>query len=65
MEREAAAKFIHWKAVKLLLIQKMLKIMLKSHLIVLTYQEMKINMALALTENCWMKIMNSLINLIH
>jgi hypothetical protein len=52
MEREAAAKFIHWKAVKLLLIQKMLKIMLKSHLIVLTCQELEINVALALTENC-------------
>jgi hypothetical protein len=65
MEREAAAKFIRLRPMNLLLIQKMFKVMLKSHLIVLKCQEMKINMALALTENCWMKIMNSLINLIH
>jgi hypothetical protein len=60
MEKEAAAKFIRYQ-MKLLLNQIMVRMLLESHLKVVAFQE-EMKVVMALTDNCLVKNMKSLIN---
>jgi hypothetical protein len=60
MEKDTAAKFIRYQ-MKLLLNQIMVRMLLESRLKVVAYQE-EMKVVMALTDNCLMKNMKSLIN---
>jgi hypothetical protein len=60
MEKEAAAKFIRYQ-MNLLLNRIMVRMLLESHLTVVAYQE-EMKVAMALTDNCLVKNMKSLIS---
>ena len=60
MEKEAAAKFIRYQ-MNLLLNRIMVRMLFESHLTVVAYQE-EMKVAMALTDNCLVKNMKSLIS---